>query len=136
MNWREFFIPDKIKIILFLIIFMFAPFFIAERFPATFCTQSVPSECFDAPRNYEFSLHPLNTLMSITFAFGVITDFELIAMSVFIIIVKLIVSYIGSCIVVSLYRIHREPRSNSTPTGSPSKQSVRSANTDSTAAKY
>jgi len=104
MGIKDFLKPTKIKIALFLIIFLFSPFIIVEAGNCFIPLIYPPAEFITCPDEYSISLHPLNSLMTLSQAVGIGVGVPSVTFSARIIVIsKLIVGYVVSCLIFLLY---------------------------------
>jgi len=103
MGIKGFLKPTKIKIALFLIIFLFSPFIIVELGDCPIPLMYPPDSHATCPDKYSVSFHPLNTLMMLLQGLGIAGNSNLVFSGAIIVISKLIVSYIASCAILLLY---------------------------------
>jgi hypothetical protein len=104
MDIKGFLKPTKIKIALFLIIFLFSPFIIVELGSCPTALMYPSGSQSICPDKYSVSFHPLNTLMMLLQSVGIGVGVPSVTLSAGIIVIsKLIVAYVVSCLIFLLY---------------------------------
>jgi len=107
MNWKEFFKLNLMKFIIFLIVFVFLPFYTYIDLEFSSCIQIFPYECAKIEPHFEFIISPSNTANTFAHSFGASgTEFhdQVVNISRILLITKLTVSYLIACIIFYYYK--------------------------------